>query len=425
MKNDFNQLLIDIQKKSQITIETIRDLKNLKEEIDSITSIVGFNTLRRLFGFLPSTVPSKSTLDTLSKYLGFTSYSNYLNNKNNYDEWYFQQKLLLLQFSKNNSDDFNIEFIETGFVNRNNIVAIANFISFYIQNNEIQKLKLIFEKIKFQSLPDSERLKFATMITFNLLNIDKTKSLNIYSELMIYNSFRETIPLYYVDYSNLNGFYEEILRIVVQKSTNLSEHLFVSLMLFYKKFYSAEDYNNIQIELPMGFNNFHPVLKGRYLSYKIMSNDTIDKNLMNYIFDEFKKNRISFIAQEIILTLIIKSEYEILSAIFDKHYEDIFESNSWSHKTTNSISLIGLANINWYSNSFQMARRNLEIVELEKVELSYYDYISLFYYYTKLKISFSENDTNTNTDCYKTMTQLVSKTGFELFLKKSQPYLIN
>jgi hypothetical protein len=69
MKNDSTQILIDIQKKSGITVENVRDIKNLKEELeDSISIKIGYNTLRRLFGFLPKTVPAGTTLNILSKY---------------------------------------------------------------------------------------------------------------------------------------------------------------------------------------------------------------------------------------------------------------------------------------------------------------------------------------------------------------------
>jgi len=100
MKKDCTQILIEIQKKSGITVENVRDIKNLKEEIEASVGVpIGYNTLRRLFGFLPKTVPSNATLTLLSKYLGFTSYSNYINNKLNYNEWYFQIKILRLQLN--------------------------------------------------------------------------------------------------------------------------------------------------------------------------------------------------------------------------------------------------------------------------------------------------------------------------------------
>ena len=74
MQNDYAQLLLDIQKKSSITVKKSRDLRFLKEDIDENSKAgIGFNTLRRLFGFLEKTEPSISTLNILAVYLGFNS----------------------------------------------------------------------------------------------------------------------------------------------------------------------------------------------------------------------------------------------------------------------------------------------------------------------------------------------------------------
>ena len=90
-----------------------------------------------------------------------------------------------------------------------------------------------------------------------------------------------------------------------------------------------------------------------------------------------------------------------------------------------SIYLIALANINWYSNNISTAKGNLELVVLEKVELSYYDYVSLFYYQTKIKISHLENDDITNAASFLILKKLVLKTGFIKFLEISKKHLLN
>ena len=111
--------------------------------------------------------------------------------------------------------------------------------------------------------------------------------------------------------------------------------------------------------------------------------------------------------------------------ISDKFYEQIFESDYWYDKTMSSIYLIALANISLYSNNISMAKGNLELVVLEKVELSYYDYVSLFYYLTKIKISHLESDVITNAASFLILEKLVLKTGFIKFLEISRKYLLN
>ncbi|MEN8928236.1 MAG: hypothetical protein ABF258_01135 [Flavobacteriales bacterium] len=133
MLPEYSQLLIDIQKKSNITVKETRDLKFLKEVIENRTQkIIGFNTLRRLFGFLEKTTPSVTTLNTLALFLGFSSFSRYQHNKLNYEEWYFQQNLnRILQNKDITPEDF--ELINSGLLNDQNLIFFAYFICHFIK----------------------------------------------------------------------------------------------------------------------------------------------------------------------------------------------------------------------------------------------------------------------------------------------------
>ena len=86
-------------------------------------------------------------------------------------------------------------------------------------------------------LTDGESLKFATVITYNLLIIEKSVALKIYRKLLPIDNFRNLVPLYYIDYSNLNGIYADVLELIKKISTKSSDLLFVELMLFYKDFF--------------------------------------------------------------------------------------------------------------------------------------------------------------------------------------------
>jgi hypothetical protein len=208
-------------------------------------------------------------------------------------------------------------------------------------------------------------------------------------------------------------------------STKSSDLLFVDLMLFYKDFFQKENTNNTQlIAVPKDFNTFHDVLKGRYLAYLILKTNSVDEVLEKYILTELKKNKVNLISQEVIAALIVKEAYETLSVIFEKYYEEIFENNSWTYKTTNTINLIGLANVNWYNEKYTSAKKNLELIELDKVELGYCDYFSLFFYLTQLKISFSEKDKILNTYAQTELDNYITKTNFIVFKELAKNYQI-
>ena len=153
-----------------------------------------------------------------------------------------------------------------------------------------------------------------------------------------------------------------------------------------------------------------------------MQSNQISNKLKKEIYAECLNIKISFFFEEIIPSLVIKSEYDFLMEIFDRYYEELLESDVWSTTTSNALYLIGLANINWKNNQISSAKVNLELINLEQVELGYYEYISLFYYLTKLKISYSEFDHKENNINYKKLYSLVERTNFTKFLTISKAY---
>ena len=425
MNLDHSQLLIDVQKKSNIIVNNVGDIRYLKEALESFNNLkIGYNTLRRLFGFLNKTKPSLSTLNTLSNYLEFTSFTNYLKDNLNFDEWYFQQQLLLIQ-QTNDLNEEEIQIINTGLLHNKNIVMVAYFISNLIQTNNLSTLNKLFEKIDLSKRKFSSLLKFATIITHSFYSLNEKRALTIYSDLIKHESFRNTVPLLYIDYSHLRGIYFKVLTLIKKESSVKSDLFFVALMDCYRQFYTGGICENQDIKRPEAFSTFNPVLKGRFYSYKIMLSSGIDSSLKEELFKECKTTKVSMFLEEVIPTLLIKEEYEILAKLSDKFYEQIFESDYWSDNTISSIYLIALANINWYSNNISTAKGNLELVVLDKIELSYYDYVSLFYYQTKIKISYLESDTITNAASFLILKKLVLKTGFIKFLEISKKYLLN
>ena len=425
MNLDYSQLLIDVQKKSNIIVNNVGDIKYLKEAIESFNNLkIGYNTLRRLFGFLNKTKPSLSTLNTLSNYLEFTSFTNYLKDNLNFDEWYFQQQLLLIQ-QTNDLNEEEIQIINTGLLHNKNIVMVAYFISNLIQTNNLSTLNKLFEKIDLSKRKFSSLLKFATIITHSFYSLNEKRALTIYSDLIKHESFRNTVPLLYIDYSHLRGIYFKVLTLIKKESSVKSDLFFVALMDCYRQFYTGGICENYEIKRPENFSTFNEVLKGRFYSYKIMRSSVIDSSLKEELFKECKTAKVNMFLEEVIPALLIKEEYKILTKLSDKFYEQIFESDNWSDYTMSSIYLIALANINWYSNNISTAKGNLELVVLEKVELSYYDYVSLFYYQTKIKISHLENDDITNAASFLILEKLVLKTGFIKFLEISKKHLLN
>ncbi|MEN8745181.1 MAG: hypothetical protein ABF284_01265 [Polaribacter sp.] len=422
MQNEYAQLLLDVQKKSNVTVSKSRDLRFLKQDIDDNSELgIGFNTLRRLFGFLEKTTPSISTLNILSVYLGFSSYSSYKQNIINYDDWYFQQNLQRIQ-STNTVTSEDIETLRIGLLNSANTVYFAYFFSYFIEKNNIKILEEIVKRIPKNGISEANNLKFATIVSLSLYRIDEKNAFNIYKRLVKYDNFRNNVPLLYIDYSNLHNKYAKILTIVKQQSKREDDALFVELMRFYWKFYSSKKYLHIEIKKPAQFETFHRVLQGRYYAYLLLKSESRNSDVEKKIIFSCKKSiqnksiyEISYLLEEIIPSLIFKKNFTFLNELVNTFYEEILETDRWSSKTGHALSLIAMANLNIEKDNLTIAQINLNLVELEKVELSYSDYVSLFYYQTKLKISYLKNVKDDNKKIQLIIENLIQKTKFTKF----------
>ncbi|PQJ74763.1 hypothetical protein [Polaribacter gangjinensis] len=425
MLDNYSQLLIDVQKKANIVVSNISDIKFLKEEIEiETTNNIGFNTLRRLFGFLEKTKPSIKTLNTLAAYIGFNSFYKYQNHQLNYDEWYFQQNLRRIQLLKKITVD-DVISINFGLLNDTNIVYLAYFLSFQIQENNLQILDFIFKNVNFKPITGTNFHKFSTIISSTLLSVSEKKALFIYEKLMVYDVFKNNVPLLYIDYTNLNGRYGKILNIVKKTSNNPSDLFFLELMRAYSNFYiEVNELSILDIKKPKEFETFHVVLRGRFYGYCILKSKKLDSDLTKEILKICKSVRVDKFLQEIVPALIIKEEFAFLEELIYLYYEDLFESDRWDHVTSTAIYLIALANVNFINNNIKSAISSLELVELDKVELSYENYVSLFYYLIKLKVSLLENNKVKNKHCFEMIKKIVKITGFKKFISEAKKYSI-
>jgi hypothetical protein len=206
-------------------------------------------------------------------------------------------------------------------------------------------------------------------------------------------------------------------------NANESDFLFTSLMTFYQKYYSNEEYSDILIDYPKSAVQLYPVLLGRYYGYKILSGGKIDELLENSIKKELKLRKPHLFLIEIIPALILKEEYDFLNSIIEKYYEELFEVDRWSSKSTIANYLIGLASVNICKGNIKAAKNNLDLVELDKIELAYTDYITLFYFLTKIKLHYYEKDFYEVNENYSKLKELANKIGFHKFITIAKKYI--
>ncbi len=424
MEPRYSQLLIDIQKKANISVGSTRDLKFLKEEIETATQkVIGFNTLRRLFGFLESRTPSITTVDTLASFLGFTSFSSYQNNRQSYEQWYYQQNLQRILLLKEISPE-DFELIQLGLLNDQNVVYFGYFVATLIQKNKVKLLKDIFSRIDLWQAGGTEIHKFSMIVSTALNSISENRSFRIYQELIPLDFFRNTVPLLYIDYANLIGRYDSVLNLIAGNKATISDLFFVRLMKFYAQFYSSNNAMFESTEKPAGFDEFYPVLQSRYYCALILSEGSISSELQSEILQKCKSLQVSVFLEEIVPALIIVAEPEFLETLFNSYYESLFETDRWSSTTVNALYLIGLSYINIQTENLKVARKNLELINLKRVELSYEKYIRLFFQYVLLQLTYHEGAKKENKKVYKELNQLVRETKFLKFKELASPFLL-
>ena len=334
------------------------------------------------------------------------------------------QNLLRLKL-RNSLEIIESEEINLGLLNQENVAYLAYFVSYFIQRNDIKSLDIIFKYCQLNHVNGSERHKFASIVSVTLLGLNENTALKIYSELLHLQNFRDNVPLLFIDYANLTSRYLNILELINKKSASPSDLLFVSIMKFYIYYYTDQPsyIETVELHLPDGFDQFYPVLKGRYFGFRVLQSIQLDKALKQQILAECKRSKKpSMLMQEIIPALIIKNENSFIDDIITEYYEELIESDQWFSPTTNAIFMIGLACTNIEKNDFKAARINLNLIDRKKIEISYEIYIYLFYFLTSLKISFHANLKAQNKLDFSEIERLVKISKLRKFRKEANKY---
>ena len=88
MEDVIKKLKHEIYQKLGFEIQRQADVRYFHQSILSEEKLnIGFNTLRRFFGFLPEKTPQLKTLEVLSQFLGYRSYSDFLRFNNKDQNW--------------------------------------------------------------------------------------------------------------------------------------------------------------------------------------------------------------------------------------------------------------------------------------------------------------------------------------------------
>ncbi len=236
-------------------------LETLEEEIS-------YSTIRRLYGLVNQTKPNKKTLNTLAKFIG---YKNYIHFSQNYS---YKQKIDLTDIiyktvSENDSEEIFNLVNKTKNSSEDFISMVIILIRELWHNENYNLINKIFrlKALNFNSFSYYEVLKLGNSI--GLLIRKKSK---IEPILLNNINFLECVFLIFVDYSSLNKYYGDSLKIIKKNNIKYDITLFSSALLEFRNFLNNKNVNKITFKASIT-KPLHPILSGRLLSLKLISAD--------------------------------------------------------------------------------------------------------------------------------------------------------
>jgi hypothetical protein len=417
------QLKQEIDQKLGFEIQRQADVRYLHQSILSDEKLnIGFNTLRRFFGFLPEKTPQLKTLDVLSQFLGYKSYSDFLmfNNKDqNWTYWTFV------------NDFENLDAINSVQIQKliglkphpDYVLFLSQIVKAFIHRNRIDLLKVIFSnhQIYFQiSSENFEVSKLAYAVSSLLRTLPKSKYEGLEALLSDAYVFKTHILDFHIDYAHFNGYYGYLNSARFAYDNQPNHRIFINLIKNYHLFLSGK--SNFEICEPAVSNlKLYSVLHGRLLGYQLLtrhfkSEEAIDAKLSEILKTGESYSKVLFYI-EIIPALIFTKQLEVLEKIFNRYKKELLGKSSLNYYVPHNTYLIASVLIDLKRQNYKNAQSNLSTINLESnTSNSYYHYLKLFYCIVAYQL---EKQTNANPKILKGIGKnyksLVKATGFKRF----------
>lgn len=425
-QENYNQLRIDIQKQIGYRIENLSQLKIVQEKIEWQTNKkIGFNTLRRFFGFLPTTAPNLNTLNTFSTFLGYDNYSAYLKKHLQDIEWFSWMQTIKIELS-NSLNEENFQWLESQQNNFDFHLKVASIIKTLVFRKKLDVLHQFFDNRLFK-FDEPTRLKLATSICLLFRSLDPVEIEMLVKHITHNRVFRENTLHWFVDYSNFNGYYGLFIKEAKKYALPGShEALFCDLILNYTQYLCCTsgiefiDSNRLRPD-------FFIVLRGRCLAYNLLyfqeQNNAIELELIwNKILATItSEGKVDMFTIEIFPALLLMKDLDKTNYLIQNYYEDLLTLRNWSAHTNLAMILISQSLHLVKENKIKEAKVGLELINLSKFSLAYYDYVKLFYLVAKYQLELaSKSNKNILYQIQNEYESVVIKTGFKKF---SIPFL--
>jgi len=306
----------EIAKKIKREIKNRGDCVFLSNAIFEILDIeISYNTLRRFYNLLPSTKTSIKTFNTLAQFIGYKNYIDFTQNYK-YKEKINITEIIYKTVSENDSEEI-INLVNKTKNNSEDFISMIIILIRELWHNENYNLiNKIFrlKALNYNSFSYYEVLKLGNSI--GLLIRKKSK---IEPILLNNINFLECVFLIFVDYSSLNTYYGDSLKIIKKNNFKYDITLFSSALLEFRNFLNNKNVNKITFKASKT-KRLHPILSGRLLSLKLFSADSNKRlRILNtHHTSLLTKNNIVSHYYESFTTSILLKNIEIMSFLISR-----------------------------------------------------------------------------------------------------------
>lgn len=305
------QLKNKVSQKCGFKIKTRGDCLRLSQMILMEISVdLSYNTLRRFYGIVLGTKPSISTLNTLSKYVGYNSYTDFCAAYPQKKNWDIHQKI----YNKIVIDPkYALALMEGEFINPEDYLELLiTLIGGLTLTKNIEVLKLVFNS----RLLDPKRYNYSEILYLgNCVGPMFKQTKTPIEEFVPTKYFTPTIFNSFIDINNLNDIYGSYCVKLADCSTDKQQFLFTACLLELKSFLNNQPVSTINT--PLNIKQIHPILYGRYKGIEILRRDFIEKedHTLSFIIEISRlKNKIDYL-YEFLFASILACDVNILRLV--------------------------------------------------------------------------------------------------------------
>jgi hypothetical protein len=258
----------NIERRFGSRIDNVATLKRLLVSINRNSDLeLSYNTLRRFFGFLPSTKPNINTLNSLSQYLGFKDFYAF-SNQFHFPDWETWLYVLRLKQQEQITDEV-IPILNRQLHNEYFSLYFIDLASHFLNQKNRDACLILFE-VNIDKIVRGEQLKICLAVGLVMRQFYKKDKAFIISLL---NSvrFRRTVVYNFIDYSFFNLGYIELITEAIQIEKEAEHLLFLSLLNSYYAFLNRQPKEALGLSKSYDLQGIYPIVQGRYYANLLYS----------------------------------------------------------------------------------------------------------------------------------------------------------